>query len=64
VPTFKHLRAVAENRAVYTDGTLAGALHFMTPLSLEYALDRLAPHLQDAVDGEAPRKMVGAPATG
>jgi iron complex transport system substrate-binding protein len=58
VPTFDKLRAVAENRAVYTDGTLAGAIYFMTPLSLEYALDRLAPQLQDAVDGKAPREIV------
>ena len=58
VPTFGKLAAVAENRAVYTDGTLAGALYFMTPLSLEYALDRLAPQLQAALDGKAPRKVV------
>ena len=57
-PTFDKLDAVAEHRSVYTDGTLAGALYFMTPLSLEYALDRLAPQLQDAVDGKAPRKVV------
>ena len=58
VPTFKDLRAVTENRSVYTDGTLAGALYFMTPLSLEYALDRLVPQLQDAVDGKAPRRVI------
>ena len=58
VPTFKHLDAVAENRAVYTDFNLAGAIYFMSPLSLEYALDRLVPQLQDAVDGKAPREMI------
>jgi iron complex transport system substrate-binding protein len=58
VPTFERLDAVEQNRAVYTDATLAGALYFMTPLSLEYALDRLAPQLQDAVDGKAPRRML------
>ena len=58
VPTFDLLPAVKQHRAVYTDGTLAGALYFMTPLSLEYALDRLAPQLQDAIDGKAPRKVV------
>jgi hypothetical protein len=31
----------------------------MSPLSLEYALDRLAPQLEAAVDGEAPREVVG-----
>jgi len=58
-PTFGLLDAVAGDRAVYTDGTLAGALYFMSPLSLEYALERLAPQLQAAVDGEAPRQVVG-----
>jgi iron complex transport system substrate-binding protein len=58
VPTFDLLPAVSENRAVYTDGTLAGALYFMTPLSLEYALDRLVPQLQNAVDGKAPRRVI------
>ena len=57
-PTFGKLDAVAEHRAVYTDGTLAGALYFTSPLSLDYALDRLAPQLQDALDGKAPRKVV------
>ena len=61
-PTFGKLDAVAEHRAVYTDGTLAGALYFTSPLSLDYALDRLAPQLQDALDGKAPRKVVDATA--
>ena len=29
-PTFDKLDAVAEHRSVYTDGTLAGALYFMS----------------------------------
>ena len=58
--TFNKLDAVAEHRSVFTDFTLAGALYFMTPLSLEYALDRLAPQLQAAIDGEAPRKIIDA----
>ena len=61
VPTFEDMKAVTENRSVYTDGTLAGALYFMTPLSLEYALDRLVPQLQKAVDGEARRGDDGRP---
>ena len=56
-PTFGLLDAVAKNRAVYTDGTLAGAIYFMSPLSLEYALDKLAPQLEAAVEGRAPRKV-------
>jgi iron complex transport system substrate-binding protein len=58
VPTFDKLGAVAENRAVYTDGTLAGAIYFISPLSLPYVLERLAPQLKAAVAGEAPQRVV------
>ncbi len=58
VPTFDKLPAVAENRAVYTDGTLAGAMYFDTPLSLTYVLESLTPQLKTAVAGEAPQKVL------
>jgi iron complex transport system substrate-binding protein len=58
VPTFDKLGAVASRRAVYTDGTLAGALYFLTPLSLPYALKRLTPALEAAVAGRSPQKMI------
>jgi len=58
VPTFDTLSAVAENRAVYTDGTLAGALYFISPLSLPYVLERLVPLLEAAVAGKAPQRVV------
>jgi iron complex transport system substrate-binding protein len=59
VPTFMALDAVKENRAVYTDGTLAGAIYFDTPLSRAYVLEKLTPMLEqvptfmalDAVQG-------------
>jgi iron complex transport system substrate-binding protein len=57
--TISSLSAVAENRAVYTDEALAGAIYFDTPLSLEYALDRLAPMLDLAARGQAPRTFPG-----
>ena len=57
VPTFNELDAVAENRSVYTDGTLAGAIYFMTPLSLDYVLEHLTPQLEKAVAGEQPQKV-------
>jgi iron complex transport system substrate-binding protein len=57
VPTFGKLGAVAEHRAVYTDGTLAGALYFLSPLSLPHALQRLTPQFEAAVAGEAPQRM-------
>ncbi|UYM03700.1 ABC transporter substrate-binding protein [Solicola gregarius] len=55
--TFMNLAPVEEGRAVYTDGTLAGAIYFTTPLSLPYVLDRLPGLLSDAVDGGAPREL-------
>ena len=58
VPTFDKLPAVAEHRSVYTDGTLAGALYFISPLSLPYVLERLTPLLEAAVAGKAARKVV------
>ena len=57
--TISTLPAVAENRSVYTDETLAGAIYFDTPLSLEYALDRLLPMLELAARGQAPREFPG-----
>jgi iron complex transport system substrate-binding protein len=61
VPTFGKLPAVAENRSVYTDGTLAGAIYFMTPLSLKWVVERLPDQLALAVAGKAPRRMVETP---
>jgi iron complex transport system substrate-binding protein len=58
VPTFEKLAAVAEHRAVYTDATLAGALYFISPLSLPYVLERLTPQLEAAVEGRAPQRVV------
>lgn len=58
VPTFGKIDAVAENRAVYTDEVLTGAIYFISPLSLPYVLDRLTPQLQAAVAGTAPQKIV------
>jgi iron complex transport system substrate-binding protein len=57
--TISTLPAVAENRAVYTDETLAGAIYFDTPLSLEYALERLTPMLELAAEGQSPRAFPG-----
>jgi iron complex transport system substrate-binding protein len=64
VSTFGDLKAVADNRAVYTDGTLAGAMYFMTPTSLRYVLERLTPQLEAAAAGEAPRRVASAPPSG
>ena len=37
----------------------ADAIYFMTPLSLQYVLQRLTPQLADAVAGKAPREVRG-----
>jgi iron complex transport system substrate-binding protein len=58
VPTFPKLSVVSEHRSVYTDATLAGAIYFISPLSLPYVLDRLAPQLEAAVDGRAPQRVL------
>jgi iron complex transport system substrate-binding protein len=60
VPTFDQLDAVADRRAVYADGTLAGALYFMSPLSLPYALERLTPQLEAALAGRAPQRVAAS----
>ncbi len=54
--TISLLPAVAEGRAVYTDETLAGAIYFDTPLSRTYVLEQLAPMIELAAKGEAPRE--------
>lgn len=59
VPTLARLDAIRGDRAVFTDGTLSGALYFMTPLSLRYVVERLPDALAAAVDGRAPRELVG-----
>jgi iron complex transport system substrate-binding protein len=58
--TVDNLPAVAENRSVYTDDVLAGAIYFMTPLSLQYTLERLTPMLEQATAGQAPREFPAA----
>jgi len=53
--TIGSLSAVKENRSVYTDGTLAGAIYFDSPISRAYVLDKLTPMLEQATAGKAPR---------
>lgn len=52
------LDAVKNNRAIYTDGTLAGAIYFDTPLSHLYTLENLTSVLEQAVAGKAPRAIM------
>lgn len=57
--TLSTLSAVTGNHAVYTDGELAGAIYFLTPLSQKYVLEKLIPRLEDAVAGTAPQSTEG-----
>ncbi|SDW97863.1 iron complex transport system substrate-binding protein [Ruegeria halocynthiae] len=45
------LRAFAEGREVYADPMLSAALSHSSPLSLDYALDRIVPLIEAAMDG-------------
>ena len=55
--TVAQLPAVAENRSVYTDATLAGAIYFDTPLAHQYLLDRLVPMIALAAEGQSPKEI-------
>lgn len=55
--TIANLGAVKNGSAVYTDEILAGAIYFITPLSLMYVLENLTPLLEKAVAGEAPKEF-------
>ena len=46
------MRAFVEGREVVADPELTGALSHSSPLSLNYALDRLVPMIEVAVDGD------------
>ncbi|SDP22172.1 iron complex transport system substrate-binding protein [Klenkia soli] len=49
---YRSLSAVQGGHLVFTDGTLAGAIYFTSPLSLPYVLDQLVPALATAVAGD------------
>lgn len=51
-PVYRTLTPVQEGNLVFTDGVLAGAIYFATPLSLPYVLERLVPLLEKAVAGD------------
>ncbi|SCX58240.1 iron complex transport system substrate-binding protein [Klenkia marina] len=49
---YRSLTAVQGGHLAFTDGTLAGAIYFTSPLSLPYVLDELVPMLAEAVAGD------------
>lgn len=48
----KHMRAYQEGREAYADYDLTAALAHSSPLSLDYALDKLEPLIAAAMDGD------------
>jgi iron complex transport system substrate-binding protein len=46
------MRAYKEGREIYIDPILSAALSHSSPLSLDYALDRIVPLLEAAMDGD------------
>lgn len=57
--TMANLPAVKEHRTVFTDGTLAGAIYFLTPLSQKYVIQHLVPRLVKALEGKSPHSIEG-----
>ncbi|WP_176695413.1 ABC transporter substrate-binding protein [Phaeobacter sp. B1627] len=52
LPGFAGLRLSREGRSVWADRELMGAMSFQSPLSIDWALNRLVPALVAAVDGK------------
>ncbi|TQS70175.1 ABC transporter substrate-binding protein [Rhodobacteraceae bacterium] len=52
MPAYGLTRLAREGRSIWVDEDLQGALSFMTPLSIPYALERLTPLLRTALDGD------------
>ncbi|MEM8541421.1 MAG: ABC transporter substrate-binding protein [Pseudomonadota bacterium] len=46
------MQAYKEGREIYADPLLSSALSHSSPLSIEYAIDRLVPLLESAMDGD------------
>ena len=54
------LRSAREGREIVAEPALAAALSYASPLSIGYALDRLAPRLGAALDGDPATPVEGA----
>lgn len=63
-PLRQTMRAVREGREIVTDPTLSAALSYATPPSINYALDRLVPLLEQALDGDPTTAVDGSAEAG
>lgn len=62
LPTWRNLRVAREGRAIWADQMMTGAMSFQSPLSIDWALERLVPMLAAAVDGDAATAIPAGPA--
>ena len=51
LPSYRATRLAREGRSIWTDQLMVNALSFQSPLSIDWALDRLAAALAEAADG-------------
>jgi iron complex transport system substrate-binding protein len=60
-PTFARLKAVREGRVIYLDeqGAISQAIGFSSPLSIPYALEKIRPRIQAAIDGDPSTPVEG-----
>jgi iron complex transport system substrate-binding protein len=58
-PLFAQLQAVQDGRVVYFEETAENAFHFGSPLSLEFALERIVPELARVLGGEEVAAALG-----
>ncbi|WP_323777917.1 ABC transporter substrate-binding protein [Leisingera sp.] len=59
MPLRHTMRAYSEGREIYAGPMLAAALSHSSPLSLDYALDKLVPLLEAAMDGDPATPVPG-----
>lgn len=52
LPTWRNLRLAREGRAIWSSKQMMGAMSFQSPLSIDWAIDRVVPLLVAATDGD------------
>ncbi|MCG7621808.1 ABC transporter substrate-binding protein [Epibacterium sp. Ofav1-8] len=64
LPLRRFMRANLEGREIYSDLMLSAALSHSSPLSISYALDRLVPLLEQAMDGDPATEVTSSRTAG
>lgn len=52
LPSWQSLRLARQGRSIWADKEMMGAMSFQSPLSIDWALERLIPQLAAAADGD------------